>query len=59
MRNEIVVREGKGGKDRIIQELLGHRDVKTTMIYYEQSVVMLSCAGVLLRAATFVGPNST
>jgi site-specific recombinase XerD len=25
---------------RTVQELLGHRDVKTTMIYYEQSVIM-------------------
>jgi integrase len=38
-RNEIVVREGKGNKDRVtmlpsaVQELLGHRDVRTTMIY--------------------------
>jgi site-specific recombinase XerD len=27
---------------RTVQELLGHRDVTTTMIYYEQAVVMVS-----------------
>ncbi|MBI5038288.1 MAG: tyrosine-type recombinase/integrase [Nitrospirae bacterium] len=43
-RNEITVRDGKGGKDRItrlpeslkhptIQKLMGHKDVSTTMIY--------------------------
>jgi site-specific recombinase XerD len=32
-RGEITVREGKGSKDRMTQELLGHSDVKTTMIY--------------------------
>ena len=38
-RNEIMVRNDKGAKDRItmlpetVQELLGHKDVSTTMIY--------------------------
>ncbi len=46
-QSQIVIRCGKGGKDRVtllpqsvieplqihIQELLGHQDVKTTMIY--------------------------
>lgn len=31
-----------GSDIRTVQELLGHRDVSTTMNYYEQSVVMLS-----------------
>jgi len=31
-----------GYDTRTVQELMGHRDVKTTMIYHEQGVVMAS-----------------
>jgi site-specific recombinase XerD len=44
---------------RTVQELQGHHDVKTTMIYYEQAVVMVSWAAGALRSAIFAASDST
>jgi len=40
----------KGVDPRTVQELMGHRDIKTTMRYYAQTAVMCSRRSNLLNA---------